>query len=237
MSVLLLILLGVTISVGAVESATDAIVRDYLTYQRILDALLRHIQLVVAGTALAVGVGVGVGMLLSRPALRRWAGPVVAVANVGQSVPSLAVLALFMGLLGLGWKTAIFALWVYSLLPVLHNTYTGLTGVDSRVLDAARGMGMRPVRILQRVELPLAAPVIMAGVRTAVVVNVGTAPLATFVAAGGLGDLIVTGISLNRMSVLMVGATLTAILALVLDRAAGWVEQRLTPWRKPVVST
>ena len=118
---------------------------------------------------------------------------------------------------GLGFRTAVLALWAYSLLPVLRNTIAGLSAVDPAVVEAARGMGLSPAQVLLRVEMPLSRAVIVAGIRTAAVVNVGTAALASFVGAGGLGDVIQVGISNQRDRILVVGATLTALLALAAD--------------------
>jgi osmoprotectant transport system permease protein len=178
-----------------------------------------HVVLSVVSTALAVLVAVPAGIAVTRPGLRRLAPPVLFVANVGQTVPTVAVLALMFTVTGIGFRTAVLGLWAYSILPVLRNTLAGLEGVDPAVVEAARGMGMSPAQVLLRVELPLAWPVLVAGIRTAAVVNVGTAALATFVGAGGLGAVIQVGIDNQRNRILYVGASLTALLAL----AADWV--------------
>ena len=178
-----------------------------------------HVVLSLVSTGLAVLVAVPAGIAVTRPALRRLAPPVLFVANVGQTVPTVAVLALMFTVTGIGFRTAVLGLWAYSLLPVLRNTLAGLEGVDRAVVEAARGMGMSPAQVLLRVELPLAWPVLVAGIRTAAVVNVGTAALATFVGAGGLGAVIQVGIDNQRNRILYVGASLTALLAL----AADWV--------------
>jgi osmoprotectant transport system permease protein len=134
-------------------------------------------------------------------------------------VPTVAVLALMFTVTGIGFRTAVLGLGAYSILPVLRNTLAGLEGVDPAVAEAARGMGMSPAQVLLRVELPLAWPVLVAGIRTAAVVNVGTAALATFVGAGGLGAVIQVGIDNQRNRILYVGASLTALLALAADWA------------------
>ena len=182
-----------------------------------------HVGLCVVSTALAVAVAVPAGIAATRPGLRRLATPLLFLANVGQSVPTIAVLALAFSVTGIGFRTAVIGLWAYSLLPVLRNTVAGLAGVDPAVTEAARGMGMSSGQVLRRVELPLAWPVMLAGIRTAAVVNVGTAALATFVGAGGLGQLITVGLDNQRDRVLYTGAALTALLALAVDWAIGAV--------------
>jgi osmoprotectant transport system permease protein len=182
-----------------------------------------HMKLCAVSTALAVAVAVPGGIAATRPGSRRLATPLLFVANVGQSVPTIAVLALAFSVTGIGFRTAVIGLWAYSLLPVLRNTVAGLGGVDPAVTEAARGMGMSPVQVLRKVELPLAWPVILAGIRTAAVVNVGTAALATFVGAGGLGDLITVGLDNQRDRILYTGAALTAVLALTVDWAVGFL--------------
>jgi osmoprotectant transport system permease protein len=184
-----------------------------------------HVALCAVSTALAVAAAVPAGVVATRPGLRRLSPPLLFVANVGQSVPTIAVLALAFSVIGIGFRTAVIGLWAYSLLPVLRNTVAGLAGVDPAVVDAARGMGMSRAEVLLRVELPLAWPVVVAGIRTAAVVNVGTAALATFVGAGGLGELITVGLDNQRDRILYTGAALTALLALAVDWAIGTVAE------------
>lgn len=178
-----------------------------------------HARLSLVSTALAVAVAVPAGVAASRARLRRLRAPALFAANLGQTVPTVAFLALMFTVTGLGWRTAVLALWAYSLLPVLRNTLAGLLGVDRAVVEAAQGMGMSPAEVFRRVEMPLARPVIVAGIRTAVVVNVGTAALASFVGAGGLGEVIQVGLSNQRDRILIVGASLTAVVALTADWA------------------
>jgi osmoprotectant transport system permease protein len=188
---------------------------------RLLERVREHVALCAVSTGLAVSAAVPAGIAATRPGLRRLAAPLLFLANVGQSVPTVAVLALAFSVTGIGFRTAVVGLWAYSLLPVLRNTVAGLAGVEPAIVEAARGMGMSPAQVLRRVELPLAWPVILAGVRTAAVVNVGTAALATFVGAGGLGDLITVGLDNQRDRILYTGAALTALLALAVDWAVG----------------
>lgn len=191
-----------------------------------------HVSMSALSTVLATVVAIPAGVVATRPALRRLGPPVLFLANLGQTVPTVAVLALMLTVTGLGFRTAVLALWAYSLLPVLQNTLAGLRSVDPAVVEAARGMGMSPLQVLARVELPLAWPVVMAGIRTAVVVNVGTAALATFIGAGGMGAVIEAGIDNQRHRLLYAGASLTALLAL----AADWVARLLAALTTPGLS-
>lgn len=151
------------------------------------------------------------------------------IANVGQTVPGLAVLGLSMSFLGIGFTPAIFALWIRALLPILRNTVAGIISVDQDIIEAARGMGMSRSQVLFQVELPLAMAVIFAGIRTSVVFNVGVGALAFFIGAGGLGTLIAIGIALSNNPILMVGGVLTAVLAIAVDFVTGHMEERLVP--------
>jgi osmoprotectant transport system permease protein len=174
-------------------------------------------------------IAVPLGVLLTRHWLRRVAAPILAVANIGQAVPSIGVLVLLAVTVGIGFREAVFALVLASVLPVLRNTMVGLTQVDRSLIDAGRGMGMTRTAVLFRVELPLAVPIILAGIRIALILNVGSATLATFTNAGGLGTLIENGISLGRTPVLLTGSVLTALLALTVDWLAGLAERLLRP--------
>lgn len=180
-----------------------------------------HLALSAASTLLAVSVGIPVGVMASRRRLRFSAGPLLGLANVGQALPTVAVLALMFTVTGLGFRTAVAALFLYSLLPVLANTLVGIGSVDASLVEAARGAGMRPLQVLWHVELPLALPLLLAGVRTAAVLNVGTAALATFAGAGGLGAIVEVGINNQRDRLLYVGSSLTALLALTVEWALG----------------
>jgi osmoprotectant transport system permease protein len=193
------------------------------------DRAWEHVNMSAVSTALAALVAVPLGVAMSRRALRRAGTPILFVANIGQTVPTVAVLALMLTVTGLGFRTAVFALWIYSLLPILQNTLVGLRGVDPATIEAARGMGMGPLGLLLRIELPLALPVMMAGIRTAAVVNVGTAALGTFIGAGGLGAIIETGINNQRDHLLYVGAGLTALLALAADWMVGVMGVLVSP--------
>ncbi|EEG76304.1 ABC transporter permease [Dethiobacter alkaliphilus] len=221
---LLLIALGAILIIYVVNNPGGAIAARALTYPNVLRYLREHVVLVIAAMVLAVLVGIPVGIMLTRPKLRRIGKVIETFVNIGQTVPSLAILALFFVYLGLGFNTALFALWLYSILPILRNTYAGITSIEPEILEAARGMGMTPWRTLYKIELPLALPVLMAGVRTSTVICVGTATLATFIGGGALGDLIKTGIQVRRDILVFTGAGLSALLAILLDYLAGQAE-------------
>ena len=192
----------------------------------------QHVGLVLASTLVAVAVGVPAGILLvRRPRLAR---PVLAFANVVQTIPSLALFGFliplpFLG--GIGARTAIVALVVYALLPILRNTHAGIASVDPAVVDAATGLGMSPGQRLRWVELPLALPVVMAGVRIAVVVGMGLATIAAAIGAGGLGVLIYRGVATVDHRLILAGAVPAALLALLFDAVLGLAERRWGPGR------
>jgi len=186
-----------------------------------------HLQLSFGAVLAAVLFSVPLGIALARrPRLSQLA---LNAAGVLQTIPSLALLAFMIPLLGLGLPAAYAALFLYALLPILRNTVTGLRGVDPELIDAARGLGLSRRQILRHVELPLALPTIMAGVRTSTIISIGVATLAAFVGAGGLGDPILTGLQLNDTRLVLAGALPAALLAVATDLALERVERRLTP--------
>ena len=176
---------------------------------------LAHIGLTLISLILAILIAVPIGILIARK--RRLSGVILGFVGVLQTIPSIALLGVMIPFLGIGPKPAIFALFLYALLPIIRNTYTGITEVNPAVVDAAKGMGMSKWQILTRVELPLAFPVLMAGIRTATVINVGVATLAAYIAAGGLGEFIFGGIALNNSNMILAGAIPAALLAIILD--------------------
>jgi osmoprotectant transport system permease protein len=186
------------------------------------------LMVAIAGLA-AIVVAIPAGIWLSRPGRGRAAHLVLLALNAGQAVPKLALLALAMSLLGIGAKPAIFGLWVATLLPIAMNTYEGLRAVSPMLIDAATGIGMTKQQILWRVEMPNAMYVIFAGLRTALAITVGTAPLAFLVGGGGLGELIFTGIDLNDFTMLLAGAIPTAALAIATDMLVAQMQLRLVP--------
>ena len=188
-----------------------------------------HVLLVLASTLLAVAIGVPLGVALTRrPRLAR---PVLGFANVVQTIPSLALFGFLIPLPligGIGARTAITALVVYALLPVLRNTHAGILSVDPAVKEAATGIGMTPGQRLRSVELPLALPVVLAGVRIATVVSIGLATIAAAIGAGGLGVLIYRGVAIVDHRLILAGAVPAALLALAADWGLGFVERRLS---------
>ncbi|MFK0092347.1 ABC transporter permease [Pseudomonas sp. NPDC090592] len=185
---------------------------------------VQHLEIVAISGALAMAIAFPLGIWMSRPKNQNRSMVVMQVLNVGQAVPKLALLALAMSLMGVGSPAAIFGLWVATLLPVAVNTYEGLRAVPQHLVEAAEAMGMTPREILWKVEIPNALNVIFAGVRTALAINVGTAPLAFLVGGGGLGELIFTGIDLNDFGMMLAGAVSTALLAIAVDLLCGFVQ-------------
>lgn len=207
----------------------DSIEQRRINVDFIIQALWEHIQLTAVSTVAVVIIAVSLGILLTRP-VARWATPaVLAVANIGQAVPSIGLIVILAIVWDIGFTPAVVALVAYSVVPVLRNTMVGLQQVDPALIEAGRGMGMTRTAVLLRIELPLAVPVILAGIRTALVINVGTATLATFTGAGGLGDLINNGLRLGRQTVIFTGGALTALLALFIDWLASVAEDVLRP--------
>jgi len=222
-----IIIVGFTWSYYVITYPTDMMVANFLTTDRLLQALTQHIYLIATAAALAIITALPLGLLLTRPLFKPICGVVVAIINVLQSIPSFAVIALIFSVTGVGARTAIIAIWVYSLLPILNNTITGIRGVDISIIDSARGMGMTKLVVLFKIEVPLALPVIIAGIRTAIVISVGTAVIAAFIGAGGLGDFIVAGKNTSRYSVMLIGAGLASLLALLFDSLTGLLEKAL----------
>lgn len=235
MPILLLIVVGaLALWVGGQE--LDSIEQRELEREVIFDQAGKHILLALLSTVLVVSLAVPLGIIATRPRTRRFAPAIIGLGNAGQAIPSLGLMALIFFLFrtipmmpSTGRVPVVAALTAYSFLPILRNTMVGLDAVNRDVLEAGSGMGMSTRQVLWRLELPLAVPVILAGVRTALVLNVGTATLAYLFGGGGLGDIIFSGFQLQRTPVLMTGAVLTAVLALVIDYIAGLVEEWLTP--------
>ncbi len=207
----------------------DSIERRRVNIDFIVMATQRHIELTMFSTGLVLALAIPAGILLTRSFARHVTLFAIAIFNIGQAVPSIGLVALLALVWTIGLWPSIVALVAYSSLPVLRNTMVGLQQVDDSIIESARGMGMSKIGVLLKVELPLAVPVILAGVRTALVINVGTATLAVFISGGGLGQIITTGIVQGRELVTLVGSVLVAVLALSIDYLAGLIEDVLRP--------
>lgn len=207
----------------------DSTELSQLAWKTTWTQLWAHIRLTLVASALVVVVAVPLGIVLTRGRARALSPVVVGIANIGQAAPAVGMIVLLAMWRGYGFWTAVLALTLYGVLPVLRNTITGLQGVDATLVEAGRGLGMSGPAVLLRVELPLALPVIMSGVRTALVLVVGTATLATFINGGGLGAIIDTGITLYRFRVMVAGAVLVALLALLIE----WVGRVLELLTRP----
>lgn len=202
---------------------------ELLWQRRGITARLTAQHLLLTGTALLAAALLGVPLGIAASRRPRLAALALGGAGIAQTIPSIALLAFMLPVFGIGVRPAIAALFLYGLLPILRNTVAGLRGVDASLLEVGRGLGMRRRDLLWRVELPLAAPVMLAGIRTAAVISVGTATLAAFIGAGGLGDPIVTGLSITDTNLVLSGALPAAALALAVDAALHGVERAATP--------
>jgi osmoprotectant transport system permease protein len=193
----------------------------------VLALSLEHIQLVAVAIAAAAAIGLPTAVALTRRSgARRW---VLGVANIGQTIPSLALFGFLVPLVGIGKGAAILALTLYALLPILRNAVTGILGVDRAVRESAVAMGMTSGQILRQVELPLAVPSIVAGLRIATVTTIGTATIAAAIGGGGLGVFIFRGIAMFDKTTVLAGALPAAVLAIAADEALEWIERRLSP--------
>jgi osmoprotectant transport system permease protein len=206
-------------------------------WERFLDLLAnrmptcvwQHFYIVILTMLLAMLIALPISVLLTRPAFRKFTIVVMSFLNVLQSIPSLALLALAMPLLGIGLKPALTALTFLSIMPIAKNTIAGLDGVDVSIKEAAQGMGMTPRQVLREVELPLAMPVIMTGIRTSAVLAISSATLASVIGSGGLGDLIYLGLLMNWKEPLLIGAGLSALIAALADLALNRISLRFVP--------
>ncbi|MFC1884042.1 ABC transporter permease/substrate-binding protein [Thermodesulfobacteriota bacterium] len=205
----------------------------YGNIREIFEQTGEHIGLTVVALAIAILLGLPLGILLTR--YKKFSPSVLGGIGIVQTIPSVALLGFLLPLLGIGVTPAIVALFLYALLPIVRNTFTGIKEVDSSVREAARGMGMSDLQILFKVELPLAVPVIFAGIRTATVINVGVATLCALIGAGGLGEFIFRGIALNNVYMILAGAIPAAILALIFDNALGLLQKFIRQLIKPLL--
>ncbi|RNL57926.1 ABC transporter permease [Arthrobacter oryzae] len=207
----------------------DSIELRTLNWPYLIDRTVEHLRLAVVASVIVAAIAIPAGIALSRVHSKTVHTVVFGIANIGQSTPAIGLVILLAIVWKTGFEVALVGLVAYAVLPVLRNTLVGLEQVDSSLTEAARGMGMRPLQVLARIELPLAIPVIVAGLRTALVFGVGVATVATFINAGGLGDMIVNGLKLQRWPVLITGAVVVSCIALAIDWLAGLAEDVLKP--------
>jgi osmoprotectant transport system permease protein len=201
----------------------------------LLRLILEHIGLSLISLGLGVLVAVPLGIILSQ--FPKIANVVIGIASVLQTVPTLALLALMVPLLGVGAMPAIVALFIYSLLPILRNTYLGMADVDPNLLVAAKGMGMSTGQVIQKVQLPMAVPVIMAGIRLSAVYVIAWTTIASYIGGGGLGDFIFNGLQTYRQDLIFGGTIPVIIIAIVMDFGFGYLEKRLSPQTRSEVNT
>ncbi|MGB7980288.1 MAG: ABC transporter permease [Candidatus Nanopelagicales bacterium] len=224
---LLLVRYYASLDLGSGASFQQSSALDWST--KLWPQTVEMITIAFWSTALVMAISIPLGIALTRPSLRRFAPGVLGVANTGQALPAYGLLIIFLIIFGQGTDTAIYALVLFALLPVLRNTIVGIDGVDQAIIEAGRGMGMTKRQALLRIELPLAVPIIIAGVRTAVIINIGMATLAFLIGGGGLGITINSGLKLQQDPVLIVGAGMVAIVALTFDWLGAVAERYLKP--------
>lgn len=194
---------------------------------QIIELLVEHIQLTLIAVGFSILVGIPLGILIAR--YRNLSKPIIGIANIIQAIPSLALLGFLVPFLGIGSKPAIIMVVLYSLLPIVKNCYTGLVNIDEDLLEAAKGMGMTARQVLVKVQLPLATPIIMAGIRISAVTAVGLMTIAAFIAAGGLGYLVFSGVQTVNNNMILAGAIPACILALLMDFVIEKLEKITVP--------
>jgi osmoprotectant transport system permease protein len=226
--VAILVVLGL-FSLWLVTADLTSVERTTLSPAALWRGMIEHLSLTFVAAVTVLVIAIPLGVLLTRKAFRRVASPILIVANIGQAAPAVGLIVLLAIFIPSGYWASVIALVLYAALPVLRNTMIGIQGVDARLIEAGRGMGMSNLAVLMKVELPLAVPVMLAGIRTALVLVVGTAALAAFINGGGLGLLITTGVNLYLYNVLIAGALLIALLALFIDWLGRIVEHVARP--------
>lgn len=224
---LLAVLLGVTIWITNMEWIKEGVYKPF-TWSDLLSCTRSHLEMVATAELIVIAIGVPLGVLVTRPRFRKLGTPIIGGASIGQSIPSLAVIAIMASILGFGFQSAIVALVIYGLLPVLRNSYAGINNIDPSIVEAAKGMGMTGGQIARKMELPLALPVIMTGIRISTVITVGTAELAVLVGGAGLGRITLTGVYSMQPLTILQGAAPTAALAIILGFLLERLEKALT---------
>lgn len=194
---------------------------------RILEKIGEHLFISITALLIGAAIAIPLGILLSKT--KRISQVVISIASILQTLPSLALLAIMVPLVGVGRKPAIIALAIYSLLPILRNTYLGMTGVDKDLVDASKGMGMTKLQIIKKVQLPISIPVIMSGLQLSAVYLVAWTTIASYIGAGGLGDLIFMGLNNYNFYAILSGTIPVTVIALLLEWILGVLKNRLTP--------
>jgi len=197
----------------------------FMRWDRILELTIEHIELVVIAVAIAIVMGIVLGLLSTYS--RSLAQIIIPFTQIMMTVPSIALMALLIPLLSIGFTNAMVALIIYSLLPIVNNTYTGIRQISPSIIEAARGMGLTEWRILAKIKIPLALPVIVAGIRTASIMIIGIGAIASYIGAGGLGELIFHGIARSNGNMIIAGAIVVSLLAVIADFGLRYVERRL----------
>lgn len=228
--VVLVIFLAVLVAVTVWVTGLGKVgIYTTFSWEQIFYCSWAHFKMVIVAVFIGSVIGVPLGVLVTRPGLTRLALPVIGGANIGQTIPSLAVIAIMAPLLGFGFQSAIVALFLYGLLPIVRNSYTSIKNIDPAIIEAARGMGMNRLQIARRIELPLARPVIMTGIRVSTVITVGTAELAVLVGGAGLGKITLTGVFARESLIILQGAAPTAAMAIILGFLLEKIEDWITP--------
>jgi len=223
---LLAILIGVTVWVTSLGKVG---IYSTFTCGDLFYNAWAHLEMVLTAVCIATAIGVPLGILVTRPGLHKLATPIIGGASVAQTIPSLAVIAIMAPILGFGLRSAIVALVIYGILPIIRNAYASIKNIDPAVVEAAKGMGLNRLQIARRIELPLARPVIMAGVRICTVITVGTAELAVLVGGAGLGKITLTGVFAREVLIILQGAAPTAAMAITLGFLLECMEKWMTP--------
>ncbi|KPC51343.1 ABC transporter permease [Amantichitinum ursilacus] len=232
--VLLLLIFGMPLLTPLFRELFPELDRPLYLQETFPALVAAHLGIVAASSAVAIVLGLGAGVLVTRAAGKDFRGLVETVVAMGQTFPPVAVLAVAVPLIGFGVWPALIALALYGLLPIVQSTIAGIESVPESVREAARGLGMNPLRVLWQVELPLALPVLIAGIRTSVIINIGTAAIASTVGAKTLGSPIIVGLSGFNTAYILQGALLVALLAIVTDLAFDRLQTRLQRGRATV---
>lgn len=224
---LLTLCISLTVLITNMEWIKEGVYKPF-PWDDVLNCTRAHIEMVLIAESIVIAIGIPMGILVTRPGFKKLATSVIGGANIGQSIPSLAVIAIMAPILGFGFHSAIVALVIYGLLPVIRNSYAGINNIDQSIVEAARGMGMTRGQIARKIELPLALPVIMAGIRVSTVITVGTAELAVLVGGAGLGRITLTGVFSRQVLTILQGAAPTAALAITMGFVLERIENRMT---------